>query len=74
MVAPQIGTRAWSYASVLRDAGLSCFEYIEQLTLLLLKMADQLTEQRATLFLALGAGRTKALARTPARIASEETT
>ena len=30
---------------MLRDAGLSCFEYVEQLTLLLfLKMADQLTE------------------------------
>ena len=41
----QIGNRAWSYANVLKDAGLSCFEYVEQLTLLLfLKMADQLTE------------------------------
>ena len=40
-----MGKRAWSYAGVLRDAGLSCFEYVEQLTLLLfLKMADQLTE------------------------------
>ncbi len=40
----QIGRRAWSYAGVLQDAGLSCFEYVEQLTLLLfLKMADQLT-------------------------------
>ena len=30
---------------VLQDAGLTCFEYVEQLTLLLfLKMADQLTE------------------------------
>ena len=39
----QIGKRAWSYAGVLQDAGLSCFEYVEQLTLLLfLKMADQL--------------------------------
>ena len=29
---------------MLQDAGLSCFEYVEQLTLLLfLKMADQLT-------------------------------
>ena len=45
MDASQIGKRAWSYAGVLRDAGLSCFEYVEQLTLLLfLKMADQLTE------------------------------
>ena len=44
--ASQIGTRAWSYAGVLQDAGLSCFEYVEQLTLLLfLKMADQLTEE-----------------------------
>src|SRR3954452_22685276 len=42
----QIGKRAWSYAGVLQDAGLSCFEYVEQLTLLLfLKMADQLTEE-----------------------------
>ena len=41
----QIGKRAWGYAGVLQDAGLSCFEYVEQLTLLLfLKMADQLTE------------------------------
>ena len=41
----QIGKRAWSYAGVLQDAGLSCFEYVEQLTLLLfLKMADQLTQ------------------------------
>jgi type I restriction enzyme M protein len=46
MDALQIGKRAWSYAGVLQDAGLSCFEYVEQLTLLLfLKMADQLTEE-----------------------------
>lgn len=39
MDASQIGKRAWSYAGVLQDAGLSCFEYVEQLTLLLfLKM------------------------------------
>jgi type I restriction enzyme M protein len=45
MDASQIGKRAWSYAGVLQDAGLSCFEYVEQLTLLLfLKMANQLTE------------------------------
>ena len=44
MDAAQIGKRAWSYAGVLQDAGLSCFEYVKQLTLLLfLKMADQLT-------------------------------
>ena len=46
MDASQIGKRAWSYAGVLQDAGLSCFEYVEQLTLLLfLKMAAQLTEE-----------------------------
>lgn len=45
MDSSQIGKRAWSYAGVLQDAGLSCFEYVEQLTLLLfLKMADQLTK------------------------------
>jgi hypothetical protein len=32
MDASQIGKRAWDYAGVLRDAGLSCFEYVEQLT------------------------------------------
>ncbi len=46
MDASQIGKRAWSYPGVLQDAGLSCFEHVEQLTLLLfLKMADQLTEE-----------------------------
>jgi hypothetical protein len=41
MDASQIRKRAWSYAGVLQDVGLSCFEYVEQLTLLLfLKMAD----------------------------------
>ncbi len=45
MDSSQIGTRASSYAGVLQDAGLSCFEYVEQLTLLLLlEMADQFTE------------------------------
>lgn len=44
--ASQIGRRAWSYAGVLQQAGLSCVEYVEQLTMLLyLKMADQLTEE-----------------------------
>ncbi len=44
--ASQIGKRAWSYAGVLQQAGLSCVEYVEQLTMLLyLKMADQLTEE-----------------------------
>src|SRR5262245_44635737 len=42
----QIGKRAWSYAGVLRDAGVSSLQYVEQLTMLLfLKMADQLTEE-----------------------------
>lgn len=42
----QIGNRAWGYAHVLRDDGLSYMQYVEQLTLLLfLKMADQLTEE-----------------------------
>ncbi len=46
MDASQIGKRAWSYAGVLQQAGLSCVEYVEQLTMLLfLKMADQLTEE-----------------------------
>jgi type I restriction enzyme M protein len=45
MDSTQIGNRAWGYAHVLRDDGLSYMEYVEQLTLLLfLKMADQLTE------------------------------
>ena len=45
MDASEIGKTSWSYAGVLQDAGLSCFEYVEQLTLLLfLKMADQLTQ------------------------------
>ena len=44
--ASSIGKRAWSYAGVLQQAGLSCVEYVEQLTMLLyLKMADQATEQ-----------------------------
>ena len=45
MDASNIGKRAWSYAGVLQQAGLSCVEYVEQLTMLLfLKMADQHTE------------------------------
>ena len=40
----QIGNRAWSFAHVLRDDGLSYMQYIEQMTyLLFLKMADELT-------------------------------
>ena len=43
--ASSIGKRAWSYAGVLQQAGLSCVEYVEQLTMLLyLKMADQATQ------------------------------
>ncbi len=42
--ASQIGTRAWSYAGVCRDDGLSYMAYVEQLTFLLfLKMADEMT-------------------------------
>lgn len=45
MESSQIGNRAWGYADVLRDDGLSYMEYVEQLTLLLfLKMADQYTK------------------------------
>jgi type I restriction enzyme M protein len=45
MDSSQIGKRAWSCAGVLQNAGLPCFEYVEQLTLLpFLKMADQPTE------------------------------
>ena len=37
----QIGNRAWSFAHVLRDDGLSYLAYIEQITFLLfVKMAD----------------------------------
>lgn len=43
--ASQIGQRVWSYASVLKDDGLSYMAYVEQLTFLLfLKMADELTQ------------------------------
>ena len=31
MDASQIGKRAWSYAGVLQQAGLSCVEYVEQI-------------------------------------------
>ena len=41
----QIGNRAWSFAHVLRDDGLSYQAYIEHITFLLfLKMADELTK------------------------------
>lgn len=40
----QIGNRAWSFAHVLRDDGLSYQAYIEQTSFLLfLKMADEVT-------------------------------
>ena len=46
----QIGNRAWSFAHVLRDDGLSYLAYIEQITFLLfLKMADEVTRPRDTL-------------------------
>ena len=39
-----MGTRAWSFAHVLRDEGLSCLAYIKQIPYLLFrKMADDLT-------------------------------
>ena len=42
--APQIGNRAWNFAHVLRDDGLSYLAYVEQITyLLFLKMADEVT-------------------------------
>lgn len=41
----QIVNKAWSYAHVLRDDGLSYMAYTEQITFLLfLKMADELTK------------------------------
>ena len=40
----QIVNRAWNFANVLRDAGLSYLAYTEQITFLLfLKMADERT-------------------------------
>src|SRR5438874_13604211 len=41
----QIVSKAWNYAHVLRDDGLSYMAYTEQITFLLfLKMADELTK------------------------------
>src|SRR6266498_318172 len=41
----QIVNKAWNFAHVLRDDGLSYMAYTEQITLLLfLKMADELTK------------------------------
>ena len=38
----QIGQKVWSYCSVLRDAGLSYGDYLEQITyLIFLKMMDE---------------------------------
>jgi type I restriction enzyme M protein len=43
--ASQIGSRAWNFAHVLRDDGLSYMAYVEQITyLLFLKMADEVTK------------------------------
>ena len=40
----QIVNKAWNYAHVLRDDGLSYMAYTEQITFLLfLKMADEMT-------------------------------
>jgi type I restriction enzyme M protein len=45
MDSSQIGNRAWSFAHVLRDDGLSYQAYVEQITFLLfLKMAHELTQ------------------------------
>ena len=48
--ANRIVQKLWSYCNVLRDAGLSCLDYLEQLTFLLfLNMADErerLTSER----------------------------
>jgi type I restriction enzyme M protein len=42
---PQIVNKAWSFAHVLRDDGLSYMAYTEQITFLLfLKMADEQTK------------------------------
>jgi type I restriction enzyme M protein len=42
----QIVSKAWNFAHVLRDDGLSYMAYTEQITFLLfLKMADELTKQ-----------------------------
>lgn len=41
----QIESKAWNFAHVLRDDGLSYLAYIEQITFLLfLKMADEVTK------------------------------
>ncbi len=40
--APQLVQKLWNYCNILRDDGLSCGDYVEQLTFLLfLKMADE---------------------------------
>lgn len=52
--ARRLADKMWSYCDVLRDAGVSAIDYVEQLTyLLFLKMADE----RAKLPAALGGGR-----------------
>ena len=44
----QIVNKAWNFAHVLRDDGLSYMAYTEQITFLLfLKMADEQTKQQA---------------------------
>ncbi len=45
----RIVNKAWSYAHLLRDDGLSYLAYTEQITFLLfLKMADEQTRPRTT--------------------------
>ncbi|MGW0073385.1 type I restriction-modification system subunit M N-terminal domain-containing protein, partial [Streptosporangium sandarakinum] len=52
--ARRLADKMWSYCDVLRDAGVSAIDYVEQLTyLLFLKMADE----RAKLPASLGGGR-----------------
>jgi type I restriction-modification system DNA methylase subunit len=42
-------SKVWSYAHVLRDAGVGYGDYLEQLTyLLFLKMADEYSKHRMT--------------------------
>src|SRR5208337_3388346 len=47
----QVVSKAWNFAHVLRDDGLSYMAYVEQITFLLfLKMADEQTKLRALQF------------------------
>ena len=45
MRSADITIKLWNYCNVLRDDGMSCGDYVEQLTyLLFLKMADERTQ------------------------------